>query len=91
MFNRDDLSAYMEKAGAASPGVLKLTTSLSLPFGRLEKYPNLLKEIERHTEQSHVDRGDTQRAISVYREIAVSRVCVINKMLILHVIVFYET
>ena len=64
----------MESAGASSPGVLKLTTSLSMPFTRLDKYSNLLKEVERHTDSAHADRGDTQRAISVYREIAVRSV-----------------
>lgn len=49
-----------------------MTTSLSKPFTRLDKYSALLKELERHTEESHSDRGDTQRAISVYREIAVT-------------------
>ena len=71
---RDELSAFMESAGASSPGVLKLTTSLSMPFTRLDKYSNLLKEVERHTDSAHADRGDTQRAISVYREIAVRSV-----------------
>ena len=71
---RDELSAFMESAGASSPGVLKLTTSLSMPFTRLDKYSNLLKEVERHTDSAHADRGDTQRAISVYREIAVRNV-----------------
>ena len=69
----------MESAGASSPGVLKLTTSLSMPFTRLDKYSNLLKEVERHTDSAHADRGDTQRAISVYREIAVrSVVCYVT-------------
>ena len=76
---RDELSAFMESAGASSPGVLKLTTSLSMPFTRLDKYSNLLKEVERHTDSAHADRGDTQRAISVYREIAVrSVVCYVT-------------
>ena len=68
---RDVLSAFMESAGAPAPGVRYLTTSLSLPFGLLDKYPNLLKEVERHIDTSHVDRGDTQRAMLVYHEIAV--------------------
>lgn len=69
---RDELNVFMETNGAPSPGIMKLTTSVSLPFTRLDKYPNLLKELQRHTEESHPDRGDTQRAISVYRDIAVS-------------------
>ena len=61
----------MESAGAPPPGVRHLTTSLSLPFGLLEKYPNLLKEVERHIDVAHADRGDTQRAMLVYQEINV--------------------
>ena len=56
----------MESRGAASPGILTLTTSLSKvryhvysncgnkiillfkPFKRLEKYPTLLKELQRN-------------------------------------------
>ncbi|XP_053404904.1 rho guanine nucleotide exchange factor 7-like [Mercenaria mercenaria] len=68
--NRDELSKLMEKLGAQSPGAMTLTTMLSKPFTRLDKYPSLLKELERHIEESHVDRGDTQRAIAVYRDIA---------------------
>lgn len=40
----------MEMKGASSPGILVLTTGLSKPFMRLDKYPTLLKELERHME-----------------------------------------
>lgn len=40
----------MESQGAASPGILILTTSLSKPFLRLDKYVTLLQELERHME-----------------------------------------
>lgn len=40
----------MESQGASSPGILILTTSLSKPFMRLEKYVTLLQELERHME-----------------------------------------
>lgn len=40
----------MEGRGAVSPGILTLTTGLSKPFMRLDKYPTLLKELERHME-----------------------------------------
>lgn len=66
---RDDLNKFMESIGATK-GTMTLTTNLYKPFTRLDKYPSLLKELERHIEESHIDRGDTQRAISVYREIA---------------------
>lgn len=42
----------MEGRGAVNPGTLTLTTGLSKPFMRLDKYPTLLKELERHMEVS---------------------------------------
>lgn len=68
----EQLEAYMERQGAASPGLLVLTTGLSKPFRRLDKYAAMLQELERHMETSHPDRGDTQRSISIYKDIAVS-------------------
>lgn len=62
----------MEANGASSPGLLVLTTGLSKPFRRLEKYAGMLTEMERHVEETHVDRGDTQRSVSVFKDIAVS-------------------
>lgn len=70
---RDELNQIMETQGAVSPGILVLTVSLSKPFRRLDKYSGMLQELERHLEESHVDRGDTQRSISIYKEIAVCR------------------
>lgn len=61
----------METQGAVNPGILVLTVSLSKPFRRLDKYSGMLQELERHLEESHVDRGDTQRSVSIYKEIAV--------------------
>lgn len=58
-------------AGTNTPNVL-ITSSLSVSFRRLDKYPALLQELQRYTEESHVDRGDTQRAGFLYREIAMS-------------------
>lgn len=69
---RDKLGSHMESHGAPAPGIMVLTTGLSKPFRRLEKYASLLQELERHMEESHADRGDTQRAIHVYRDIAAS-------------------
>ncbi|XP_078311700.1 rho guanine nucleotide exchange factor 7-like isoform X8 [Crassostrea virginica] len=66
---RDELNKFMESIGATK-GTMTLTTNLYKPFTRLDKYPSLLKELERHIEESHIDRGDTQRAIYVYKEIA---------------------
>ncbi|KAF7992990.1 hypothetical protein HCN44_005771 [Aphidius gifuensis] len=67
---RDELNDFMERSGAVTPGILVLTTGLSKPFRRLEKYAAMLQELERHTEKNHFDRGDTQRSVSVYRDIA---------------------
>lgn len=57
----------MEHQGAAKPGLLVLTTGLSKPFRRLDKYSAMLQELERHMESGHPDRGDTQRSVSVYK------------------------
>lgn len=46
------LGEFMEARGAGIPGILTLTTGLSKPFMRLDKYPTLLKELERHMEVS---------------------------------------
>ncbi|XP_050528412.1 rho guanine nucleotide exchange factor 7 [Daktulosphaira vitifoliae] len=67
---KDELNQVMETHGAVSPGILVLTVSLSKPFRRLDKYSGMLQELERHLEENHVDRGDTQRSVSVYKEIA---------------------
>ncbi|XP_041493316.1 rho guanine nucleotide exchange factor 6-like [Microtus oregoni] len=63
----DDLERFMENQGAASPGVLILTTSLSKPFMRLEKYVTLLQELERHMEDTHPDHQDILKAITAFK------------------------
>ncbi|KAL7741260.1 hypothetical protein ACLKA6_015145 [Drosophila palustris] len=67
---KDELEKYMERQGAATPGLLVLTTGLSKPFRRLDKYSAMLQELERHMESCHPDRGDTQRSVAVYKDIA---------------------
>ncbi|XP_044750451.1 uncharacterized protein LOC123310839 [Coccinella septempunctata] len=67
---KDELTKYMESKGATSPGVLVLTTMLSKPFRRLEKYAGMLQELERHIEEFHSDRGDTQRSVAIFKDIA---------------------
>ncbi|XP_025425761.1 rho guanine nucleotide exchange factor 7 isoform X2 [Sipha flava] len=67
---KDELNQIMETQGAVSPGILVLTVSLSKPFRRLDKYSGMLQELERHLEENHIDRGDTQRSVSIYKEIA---------------------
>jgi len=62
----------MESQGAVSPGILVLTVSLSKPFRRLDKYSGILQELVRHLEDSHIDRGNTQRSVSIYKDISVS-------------------
>lgn len=74
----EELEAYMERQGAASPGLLVLTTGLSKPFRRLDKYSAMLQELERHMESGHPDRGDTQRSIAIYKDIAVSSIKRLN-------------
>ncbi|ETE64055.1 Rho guanine nucleotide exchange factor 6, partial [Ophiophagus hannah] len=46
----DELEKFMENQGMDSSGILTLTTSLSKPFTRLDKYIALLQELERHME-----------------------------------------
>uniref|UniRef100_UPI00358FC1E1 rho guanine nucleotide exchange factor 7-like isoform X1 n=1 Tax=Myxine glutinosa TaxID=7769 RepID=UPI00358FC1E1 len=65
--NSEVLAEFMESCGASSPGLLILTTSLSRPFMRLEKYPTLLRELERHTEDSHPDKADIQRSMVSFK------------------------
>lgn len=69
---KENLNAYMEQQGAAKPGILVLTTGLSKCFRRLDKYSAILQELERHMESGHADRGDTQRSIAVFKDIAAS-------------------
>ncbi|XP_045695333.1 rho guanine nucleotide exchange factor 6 isoform X2 [Phyllostomus hastatus] len=63
----DDLDQFMENQGASSPGILILTTSLSKPFMRLEKYVTLLQELERHMEDTHPDHQDILKAIIAFK------------------------
>lgn len=65
----DDLERFMENQGASSPGILILTTSLSKPFMRLEKYVTLLQELERHMEDTHPDHQDILKAIIAFKSL----------------------
>ncbi|XP_045618829.2 rho guanine nucleotide exchange factor 7 isoform X1 [Procambarus clarkii] len=67
---KDELNSFMECQGATRPGIMVLTTALSKPFRRLDKYTGMLQEYERHLEEGHPDRGDTQRSSHVYKELA---------------------
>uniref|UniRef100_A0A8C7DKW1 Rho guanine nucleotide exchange factor (GEF) 7b n=1 Tax=Oncorhynchus kisutch TaxID=8019 RepID=A0A8C7DKW1_ONCKI len=63
----EGLGEFMEGKGASSPGILTLTTGLSKPFMRLDKYPTLLKELERHMEEHHADRPDIQKCLTSFK------------------------
>uniref|UniRef100_A0A673AR75 Osteoclast-stimulating factor 1 n=1 Tax=Sphaeramia orbicularis TaxID=375764 RepID=A0A673AR75_9TELE len=66
----EELGEYMESKGASSPGILTLTTSLSKPFTRLERYPTLLKELDRHMEDQHPDRADLHSSMTAFKNLA---------------------
>ncbi|XP_037983998.1 rho guanine nucleotide exchange factor 7 isoform X3 [Motacilla alba alba] len=66
----EDLGEFMEMKGANSPGILVLTTGLSKPFMRLDKYPTLLKELERHMEDYHPDRPDIQKSMTAFKNLS---------------------
>uniref|UniRef100_A0A8C9QXD2 Rho guanine nucleotide exchange factor 7 n=1 Tax=Scleropages formosus TaxID=113540 RepID=A0A8C9QXD2_SCLFO len=66
----DELAEFMEAHGASCPGILTLTTGLSKPFMRLDKYPTLLKELERHMEEHHPDRPDIQKCMTVFKSLS---------------------
>uniref|UniRef100_A0A4W6CR58 Rho guanine nucleotide exchange factor (GEF) 7a n=1 Tax=Lates calcarifer TaxID=8187 RepID=A0A4W6CR58_LATCA len=64
------LGEFMEGRGAVSPGILTLTTGLSKPFMRIDKYPTLLKELERHMEESYPDRPDIQKCMVSFKNLS---------------------
>ncbi|KAJ8783294.1 hypothetical protein J1605_009377 [Eschrichtius robustus] len=66
----EELGEFMEMKGASSPGILMLTTGLSKPFMRLDKYPALLKELERHMEDYHPDRQDIQKSMTAFKNLS---------------------
>ncbi|XP_069828468.1 rho guanine nucleotide exchange factor 7 isoform X2 [Dendropsophus ebraccatus] len=66
----EELGEFMEMKGAISPGILVLTTGLSKPFMRLDKYPTLLKELERHMEDYHPDRPDIQKSMTAFKNLS---------------------
>uniref|UniRef100_A0A8B9IXG2 Rho guanine nucleotide exchange factor 6 n=1 Tax=Amazona collaria TaxID=241587 RepID=A0A8B9IXG2_9PSIT len=65
----DELEQFMESQGAANPGILILTTSLSKPFLRLDKYVTLLQELERHMEEAHADHEDVLKAVTSFKSL----------------------
>ncbi|XP_016101193.1 rho guanine nucleotide exchange factor 6 [Sinocyclocheilus grahami] len=69
--NSEDLDKFMESQGASAPGILTLTTSLSKPFMRLDKYPILLQELERHVEEAHPDYSDILKATVAFKYLVI--------------------
>ncbi|XP_012675125.2 rho guanine nucleotide exchange factor 7b isoform X2 [Clupea harengus] len=63
----EELGEFMESKGANSPGILTLTTGLSKPFMRLDRYPTLLKELERHVEDQHPDHLDLHKSMTAFK------------------------
>uniref|UniRef100_A0A8D0HFP9 Rac/Cdc42 guanine nucleotide exchange factor 6 n=1 Tax=Sphenodon punctatus TaxID=8508 RepID=A0A8D0HFP9_SPHPU len=63
----DELEKFMENQGAANPGILILTSSLSKPFMRLDKYVCLLQELERHMEEAHPDHEEVLKAVASFK------------------------
>jgi hypothetical protein len=45
----------------------------------LEKYAGAAQELEQHLEDDHPDRGDTQRSVGFYKNVAVSWIVLKNK------------
>ncbi|XP_062383823.1 rho guanine nucleotide exchange factor 7b [Sardina pilchardus] len=66
----EELGEFMESKGASSPGILTLTTGLSRPFMRLDKYPTLLKELQRHVEDYHPDHLDLQKSMTTFKSLS---------------------
>ncbi|KTF79888.1 hypothetical protein cypCar_00018154 [Cyprinus carpio] len=67
--SNEELDKFMESQGASAPGILTLTTSLSRPFMRLDKYPILLQELERHVEDAHPDYSDILKATVAFKNL----------------------
>ncbi|XP_076838647.1 rho guanine nucleotide exchange factor 7b isoform X2 [Brachyhypopomus gauderio] len=63
----EELGEFMESKGVSGPGILSLTSSLSAPFLRLDRYPALLKELDRHMEEFHADRSDLQKCLTAFK------------------------
>ena len=49
---------------------LNFPLGLSRPFKQLERLAGAIQEVEQHQEDDHVDKGDTQRSIGYYKEVA---------------------
>ena len=65
---KDEIINYFKSINIEN-GSLVLTSSLSFSFRRLDRYPALLQQLQRYTGEDDADRGDTQRAGFLYREL----------------------
>jgi len=70
--HRERLNTWLDSVagGGTIPGLMLLTTGLSRPFRQLERLAGAIQEVEQHQEDDHVDKGDTQRSIGYYKEVA---------------------
>jgi len=74
--HRDKLNSWIDSCqvgiggGGNAPGLMVLTTGLSRPFRQLERLAGAIQEVNQHLEDNHADRGDTQRSIGFYKEVA---------------------
>ncbi|XP_023336754.1 rho guanine nucleotide exchange factor 7 isoform X2 [Eurytemora carolleeae] len=73
--HREKLNSWLDACqgstpGSSPPGLIILTTGLSRPFRQLERLAGAIQEVEQHLEDNHIDRGDTQRSIGYYKEVA---------------------
>ncbi|VDM47571.1 unnamed protein product [Toxocara canis] len=63
-------SEYERIANELGWTIKDFISGLSRPFRHLETYASTLNELERSINEAHPDRGDTQRAASVFRDIS---------------------
>lgn len=74
--HREKLNSWIDSCqvgvggGGNAPGLMVLTTGLSRPFRQLERLAGAIQEVNQHLEDNHADRGDTQRSIGFYKEVA---------------------
>ncbi|KAG9339490.1 hypothetical protein JZ751_023630 [Albula glossodonta] len=55
---------------ANHPTAVNILTEHSKPFMRLDKYPTLLKELERHMEEYHPDRPDILKCMTSFKNLS---------------------
>nr|XP_039263352.1 rho guanine nucleotide exchange factor 7-like isoform X1 [Styela clava] len=68
--HKEQISKQIENKSGQNSGITQLTTGLSKPFRHLEEYSSLLRELERHLDDTHPDRSHVLQAISQYERIS---------------------